>query len=202
MVDNPRDNNPGPEPKGLLALPAELREQIYELLVVKPRKCTITMLSNHDCFASEVSASQPAISYVCHQLRHETLATFYSNNIFLAEVSDRTDLETALRWLSAIGELNVSRLRHLALCGWTRVPFGHMMVRRWVRVVLDLKEGTIEMEDSETLPDRSQLMVAIRNMKESFGAMIAAREGRRFELESLTGLMSGYHSMCEAYKAA
>ncbi|KAK4960179.1 hypothetical protein LTR10_003070 [Elasticomyces elasticus] len=156
MVDNPRDGS-SPQTKGLLALPAELREQIYELLVVKPRK---------------------------------------------SEVSDRTDLETALRWLSAIGELNVSRLSHLALCGWTRVPFGHMMVRRWVRVVLDLKEGIMEMEDSETLPDRSQLMVAIRNMKESFGAMVASREGRRFDLDSLTGLMSGFHSMCEAYKAA
>ncbi|TKA78379.1 hypothetical protein B0A55_04727 [Friedmanniomyces simplex] len=188
-------------PKGVLSLPAELREQIYALLVVKPRN-TITMLSNHACFASEVSASQPALSRVNHQLRHETLATFYSSNVFLAELSEHADLATALRWLESIGEVNVGRLRHLALCGWTRVPFGHMMVRRWVRVVFDLKEGRMELHDSETLPQRSQLMMAIERMKESFGNLVVARGGRRFDSESLIGLMRGFHALCEAHKVA
>ena len=123
---SPKENDET-QAKGLLALPAELREQIYGLIVAKPLN-TITMLSNYDCFSSsEVSALQPAISHVCRQLRHETLATFYGRNVFLAEVSDGLDLRTALRWLNKIGEINVARLRHLVLCGWTRVPFGHMV---------------------------------------------------------------------------
>ncbi|KAK3075615.1 hypothetical protein LTR53_000953 [Teratosphaeriaceae sp. CCFEE 6253] len=189
------------EPTGILSLPAELREQIYETMVGK-LKNTITMLTNYDCFHSEVSASQPAISRVCHQLRHETLATFYSSNVFLAEVSDQADLETALRWLATIGESNVARLRHIALCGWTRVPFGHMMVRRWVRVVLDLKDGTIRFEDCETLPARSNLMRAIEEMKESFGALVTARGGKRFDAKSLGGFLVGFHDMCAAFTKA
>ena len=183
--------------KGLLALPAELREQIYSLIVIKPRN-TITMLSNHSIFASEISATQPALSHVNHQLRRETLDAFYGSNVFVAEVSDRTDLGTALRWLSAIGDVSVGRLRRLVLCGWTRVPFGHMMVRRWVKVSLDLRDGTIEFEDCETLPHRSSLMRAIEDMRESFRALVAARDGG-FDAESLGRFMRGFHNMCEAY---
>ena len=55
---------------GLLGLPPEIREQIYELVVVKDCN-TITMLSNHDCHRSEISASQPVLSRVNRQLRDE-----------------------------------------------------------------------------------------------------------------------------------
>ncbi|KAF2765570.1 hypothetical protein EJ03DRAFT_250063, partial [Teratosphaeria nubilosa] len=93
-------------PQGFLGLPIEIRDHIYELVVVR-QQTTITMLSNFDCHRSEVSACQPAISMVNHQFRAETLPIFYSMNLFLAEVSDRTDLMIASRWLEAIGDDNV-----------------------------------------------------------------------------------------------
>lgn len=185
--------------RGLLALPPELRELIYELLVVKPRN-TITMLSNHDCHRSEVSAAQPGISRVCHLLRIESLSTFYNSNLFLAEVSDRTDLATAKRWLSAIGSANVGCLRNLALCGWSRVPFGHMVCRRWIRIVLDLKEGTMEIEGNATEADRHpHVMRSIEELKKAYREMVEARAGRRFDVESVASLMDGFNALCTAY---
>jgi len=196
-----RTNAPDPPTKerGFLGLPPEIREQIYELLVVKPTN-TITMLSNHNIFKSEVSACQPALCWVNSQIRHEALATFYSNNLFLAEVSDRTDLATAKHWLRAIGDANVGCLRRLALCGWTRAPFGHMVMKRWVKVVLDLKEGTIDFEgDAAEAQRHPHIARSIERLKEAYKEMVQARNGGRFEVASVSSLMDGFHGMCVAY---
>lgn len=185
--------------KGLLGLPPELREQIYELLVVKPTN-TITMLSNHGCYKSEVSASQPALSRVSHQLRDEVLPRFYSNNAFLAEVSHRADLAIAQHWLQAIGDVNVGCLRHLMLCGWTRVPFGHMVSKRWVKVVLDLKEGTMEVQRNATeVEQHPHVVKAVDELKASFREMVEARKGTKFDGESVGSLLHGFHGLCVAY---
>ncbi|RMY28979.1 hypothetical protein D0866_09028 [Hortaea werneckii] len=151
---NPREkssNPPNSFPQNtLLGLPQELRDEISAYLVLKPRDTVVTMLSNYDCHRSEVSAAQPALARVNRQLRKEILPRFYGCNHFLAEVSDPEDLATAKRWLDAIGDENASFLCRLILCGWTRVPFGHMISRRWVKVGLDLQRGTLELEPSKT----------------------------------------------------
>ncbi|KAI7162892.1 hypothetical protein KC352_g26620, partial [Hortaea werneckii] len=90
--------------------PQELRDEITAYLVLKPRDTVITMLSNHACHRSEVSAAQPNLARVNHQLRREILPQFYRSNHFLAEVSDPEDLATAKRWLDAIGDENAGCL--------------------------------------------------------------------------------------------
>jgi len=161
------------------------------------------MLSNYDCYSCEISACQPALSRVSHQLRNEVLPLFYSCNLFLAEVSDHEDLATAKRWLQAIGDANVSSLRRLVLCGWTRVPFGHMVAKRWVRIILNLKEGTIEVEAKSTEDGQHpQVTKAISDMKASFREMAEARRGPRgpwFDVDSVGDLMDGFHGLCTAY---
>ncbi|KAK5132974.1 hypothetical protein LTR08_008337 [Meristemomyces frigidus] len=184
---------------GLLGLPPEIRDQIYELTAAKDRN-TITMLSNHDCHKSEISASQPALSRVNHQLRAEALPTFYNTNLFLAEVSNREDLATAKRWLQAIGDLNVGCLRRVALCGWAKVPFGHMVTQRWVKVFLDLKEGTMEVEPHrEGAEQHPHVAKAVDELKTDFREVVEARQGLEcayFDVESVASLMDAFHWMC------
>lgn len=183
----------------LMRLPAELREQIYQLLVVKPQN-TITMLSNYDCYRSEVSARQPHISFVSHQLRNETLPLFYGANLFLAEVTFTADLEIAKRWLNAIGDENVKSLRRLAICGWTRIPFGHMVSKRCVRIVLDLKDGAIEVEGTASKGGQhSPTTTAIEELKASFLKMVESRNELSFDIESLETLLDGFHALCTVY---
>ncbi|KAK4553460.1 hypothetical protein LTR86_009517 [Recurvomyces mirabilis] len=185
--------------KGFLDLPAELRETIYELLVLKPHN-TITMLTNHDCFRSEISASQPAIAKVNQQLRNEALATFYSNNIFLAEVSDKEDLLIAKRWLRSIGDINVGRLRFLAICGWTKVPFGHMLSRRWVKIMLDLREGFLSVQNNAVEADQHpRILKSVTRLREAFAELVQAREDQRFTAQDLSQFMHGFHELCIAY---
>ncbi|KXL49496.1 hypothetical protein M433DRAFT_158677 [Acidomyces richmondensis BFW] len=183
----------------LMNLPAELREQIYLLLVVKPQN-TVTMLSNYNCYRSEVSACQPTISFVSRQLRKETLPLFYGNNLFMAEITQIVDLEIAKRWLNAIGDENVKSLRRLAICGWTRIPFGHMVSKRWVRIVLDLKNGTIEVEGTGSEAGQySSTIAAIEQLKASFLKMVESRDGLNFDVESLETFLDGFHGLCAVY---
>lgn len=187
----------------LLGLPRELRDEIFSYVIVKPRSTVITMLSNYDCFKSEVSACQPALAGVNHQIRNEVLPAFYGFNTFLAEISEREDLATATRWLNTIGDDNVRSLRRLALCGWTRVPFGHMISQRWVKVVLDLKEGTLELEPSNTgeMTQHPHIEASVEGLRESFRRLSAEQAGRQaagFDAASAARLMRGFHGLCRA----
>jgi hypothetical protein len=192
-----------PAPKGFLSLPQELRDHIYELALVKPRN-TITMLSNYSCFQSEVSAAQPALARVNRQIRQETLPIFYSANLFLAELSDETDLDTAKRWLQAIGDENVKSLRRLVLCGWTEISLDHsMFTKRWIRVVLNLKSGTMEIEARERndfkADERLEKLRSIGELRTSFLRLVEARAGEPFDVQSVTSLMDGFHGLCTLY---
>lgn len=204
---DPRPNSIPDVPRrgqdGLLGLPPEIREQIYDLVVLKSRDPCITMLPNHSSHKSEVSACQPALSVTNRQLREEVLPIFYSTNLFLAEVSWREDLDTAKRWLQSIGDRNAKCLRRLALGGWIRVPFGHMVGKRWVKVILDLKAGTMEMDEGSKEADRHpQVVKSLKDLKASFREVVEAREGLKcawFDVESVGILMEGFHMLCTAY---
>jgi len=122
----------------------------------------------------------------------------YSTNVFLVEVSSRKYLDTALSWLDAIGEVNVDRLRHLKLCGWTTRALRHRTLRKWETILLDLKERRMKMRISETLPRDRELMVPVVSLGGSLSVCTAAREGRSFDTESLVDSMSRFDAMCES----
>lgn len=210
MTNPPRPHaRPSEEPKAFpqntfLGLPQEIRDEIAAYLVLKPRDTVVTMLSNYDCHRSEVSAVQPALARVNHQLRKEILPQFYGGNHFLAEVSDPEDLATAKRWLDAIGDENASCLCRLVLCGWTRVPFGHMISRRWVKVGLDLQRGNLELEPSNTGDEQQHPYVSksIEGLRRSFERLAGASattQRCRFTVAALQHLLDGFHGLCMAY---
>lgn len=183
-------------PKGFLDLPRELRDEIFEYIIVKPTN-TITMLENHNCFQNEVSAAQPAISRVNKQIRAESLPMFYKRNLFLAELTNFMDLLTAKNWLEAIGNLNAGHLRRLALRGWTKVAFGRQKCRLWISCELNLKDGTLEVEGNEAKVDEHRhIFKDMDGMREAYRAMIDAREGRNFDVYSLGRLLDGFHALC------
>ena len=186
-------------PEGLLGLPAELRDCIYALIITKATN-TITMLFDYRCYTDEISACQPALSQVNKQLRRETLATFYTTNIFNAQLDNAADLATAKRWLQAIGDENVRHLRQLCLCGWTRVPFGHMVSRRWVKVILDLGSGELEMEGGDGFSSlHPEVVKRVEDLKGSFREVVQTREGVGFDAASVAGLMDGFSGLCTGY---
>ncbi|KAI6798635.1 hypothetical protein KC363_g5390 [Hortaea werneckii] len=213
MATTPDPNETSKEPKSsvpqntFLGLPQELRDEISAYLVLKPRNTVITMLSNHDCHRSEVSAAQPALARVNRQLRQEILPQFYGSNHFLAEVSDAEDLATAKRWLDAIGDENAGSLCKLVLCGWTRVPFGHMISRRWVKVGMDLQRGRLELEPTGQTgdePPHPYVSKSIEGLRRSFERLAGANHGAgtqrcRFTVAALKHLLDGFHGLCAAY---
>lgn len=155
------------------------------------------MLPHYTSFQSPVSAAQPPLCCVNKQIRAETLPIFYSSNLFLAEVSDDTDLAIAKNWLDTIGDENVRHLQRLALCGWTRVIFGHMICRLWIRVVLNLKDGTLEIEGDEAKVDQSSHVVKdAKELKEAYRDMVEARAEEGFDGDALGRLMDGFHALC------
>lgn len=184
-------------PKGFLDLPRELRDEIFEYLVVKPTN-TITMLeSSQNCAQNEVSAAQPAISRVNRQIRAESLPMFYKRNLFTAELSNFLDLTIAKSWLESIGDHNAACIRRLGLCGWTKVAFGQSKCRLWIRANLNLKDGTLEIEGNEAPVDHHRrIFKDMEGMRKAYQAMIEAREGQDFDLYSLGALMQGFNELC------
>ena len=185
------------QPKGFLDLPQEIRDEIYEYIVVKPTN-TITMLENHNCFQNEVSAGQPAISRVNRQIRAESLPMFYRRNLFMAELSNYLDLTIAKSWLESIGDLNAGCIRRLALCGWTKVEASpRAKIRLWIRVLFNVKDGTLEVEGNE--PHGAGQPTICKDMgavKGAFRALVEARDGRPFDVAALSDVMEGFHRCC------
>ena len=177
-------------------LPSELRDQIYELLILKERNI-ITLITNHDCMHSQVSARQPAIAWVNRQARQEALSILYGTNVFQADLSDGIDLCVAKNWLRAIGDINVARLRHLSLHGATKVPLGHMACRRWIVVEIDLRDGKLQIDGKANEPDRHPHNIeAITNLETSFARLVAGREGQPLDIDALSSLFDGFHGLC------
>lgn len=159
--------------KGFLDLPPEIRDTIYEYVVIKDDS-VITMLSNAHCFQSEISAAQPAICYVNKQIRQESLATFYKRNIFTAEVSFSDDLQTARNWVFALGDEKVALLRKVLLSSWTRGLNDSSGWHRYhVHAMVNPGEGTYVLKANKYLSGGPEAQVRDGNeLEKRFDAFI------------------------------
>ena len=161
------------------------------------------MLSDFDYYRNEISAAPPGLCNVNKQLRHETLPGFYSSNTFSAQLDNEQDLDTAKRWVAAIGNENVRHLRKLALSGWTKVPFGNVCSRRWVKIIVDLKDASLVMESSEPLlmahDEPSDSLNTIEELNEAFKRLVDQRQGGSFDVGTIKMLMDGFNALCSGY---
>ena len=125
---------------------------------------------------------------------------FYKRNLFLAELSNSMDLDTAKNWLEAIGDGNVGSLRRLAVCGWTMIAFGHQKSRLWIRAAFNLKDGTLEIEGNEaTVDEHRHIFKDMGRMRDAYRAMVEAREGVNFDVYSLGQMLERFHALCAEY---
>ncbi|KAK5696902.1 hypothetical protein LTR17_024190 [Elasticomyces elasticus] len=110
----------------LLALPTELRSQIYEYVVLNPRPVVVTRLERRT--GRKAVQAQPALSRTCRSIRMHVLEIYYSQQHFTATFcqtesvySPRShkhrlwSLRRFVQWLHCIGEQNRGYLRSLSM---------------------------------------------------------------------------------------
>ena len=105
-------------PFRFLDLPPEMRNRIYEAVVISARPLHIPSACYH---GKEASAVEPAITRVNKQLRRESLGMFYSMNAFEYHIH-RCDFGYFLAWMDDIGLNNRSQIRDVTLVlkdSWT-----------------------------------------------------------------------------------
>ncbi|KAF7190778.1 hypothetical protein HII31_07937 [Pseudocercospora fuligena] len=67
----------------LLALPAEIRNQIWEYAIPSNASISILTQSYNNQISQVRIASEPELARVCKALRHEVLSAYYSSNEFV-----------------------------------------------------------------------------------------------------------------------
>ena len=100
-----------PNPSPFLKLPAELRNHIYDIVLISTKVFRLDDIFIY-IHPEEVlyPLHQPPLTCVCRQVRSETLPIFYRDNIFFTD--SRIDLfndyvaAISLLWLDAIGGEN------------------------------------------------------------------------------------------------
>jgi len=85
--------------KSLLDLPAELRNHIYQLIF--PGECIYVTRRGDEATRRPVIGDKyaRAITQVCRQTRHESLAIYFHSNTFMFELGHLSYLENLSRWL-------------------------------------------------------------------------------------------------------
>lgn len=101
----------------LFALPAELRNKIYEYALID--QDPIPLYFTHRADRITQSCPGPALLQVCHQIRFEATAMYYTNNTFTIKPWNLLRCEPVLEaWLRAIGPetrkfVSTVRMEHL-----------------------------------------------------------------------------------------
>ncbi|KAK5127818.1 hypothetical protein LTR85_004934 [Meristemomyces frigidus] len=126
------------QPFRFLDLPPELRNRVYDDLVVTeapllPSACQHT---------SRPSAAQPDITRVCRQIRQEALPMFYGLNQFDVHIH-RCDFAYFIDYMDTIGEHNRKHIKIVVLQLMDRLTCGNGLLdfARWCASA----EGTAEM---------------------------------------------------------
>ena len=105
-----KDNTTGtPKTFPFVRLTPELRNRLYEMILVKPEVIDFTDSGDHTELRTAVQ--HPALTRTCRQIRTESLAIFYELNTFLTD-SQYCFCGTQ-SWIQVIGPQNRSRLKQL-----------------------------------------------------------------------------------------
>lgn len=95
-------------PFRLLDLPGEIRNQIYELVLIQHIPVAV-----YACCAR--LQDPPAITQTSRQLRSETLSLFYQRNRFQFEIFSPEEPNTFTPWVNSIGPHNARSLRSVQI---------------------------------------------------------------------------------------
>ena len=98
------------KPFRFLDLPPELRNRVYEEILVSPHTCKIPSICGVHQSWTWLDPIKENILTLSRQVRAEALSIYYGCNTFEAHIH-RTDFAFFTGWLTAIGEENRLRLR-------------------------------------------------------------------------------------------
>jgi hypothetical protein len=95
----------------LLACPAEIREKIYQLLlIIVDVDCPDFSVIIHDRRPKTPGSIYPAILRACRKINTEATATLYEKNLFTFDGS-----EEFLKFVTRVGDTNASLIRYVRL---------------------------------------------------------------------------------------
>lgn len=89
---------------GFLSLPIEIRNKIYEPVLVEPNYLWISPYHTHR------TTSVPPLLITCKSINYEASPIFYGANSFIAD-----HVEYFLQWLKTLGQVNIKYLRDLEM---------------------------------------------------------------------------------------
>ncbi|TKA27961.1 hypothetical protein B0A50_04027 [Salinomyces thailandicus] len=186
----------------LLRLPRELRDEIYTHLF-PPMSASITTPAPHPSSNNSIPiGTQPPSTRVNTQLRHETLPLFYHNTTFQLALTGPIELMVVKAWLRSIGDGNVWCLRRVVMSGWVRVPFGHMVSRRWVELLLDLRDGGVEevvRKDGDGVK-HPRVGAIVERVRAGLKRLeVGGDQGVGVDVKGLCELMEVFYGACVAY---
>nr|OQO27920.1 hypothetical protein B0A51_06419 [Rachicladosporium sp. CCFEE 5018] len=122
----------------ILDLPAELRNQIYELVFVKPDTL------HHDWW-------QPCFTFATRQIRQESLPLFYASTHFCIRIrpgqdGELADIKQAKRWALSLDDKHVRDMRKLSI--HANIPldyFPHLDLVYDLDIGADAYKGTVSL---------------------------------------------------------
>lgn len=118
LCNSNKESQQGVRSIDFLNLPAEIRNRIYEYAVTTSDGRSIEIGHRYP-HVIHTGNAQLTITRVCRQLRHETLAMFYSMNHFVAYLEPTTrehpNKFRVTQWLIAIGEENAKHIINFTL---------------------------------------------------------------------------------------
>lgn len=94
----------------LLALPAELRNRIYEFAIVESTPIDMVMRKRTG------SDAQPGLTRTCRQIRQETLQMFFQDNVFRFDCDNDLDTEQQGILSACASYLPMIKIIQLAVC--------------------------------------------------------------------------------------
>lgn len=120
-------HDPPPEQtSGFFKLSAELRNLIYEDLIIEHDDALWVTADRHSV-AEDIGPgpTPPPITQVSRLLRDETLPIYYGVNTFSISLMRERNVRMAKRWLAAVGDVGVSRMRRLRLRSYAWGEYRH-----------------------------------------------------------------------------
>lgn len=138
----------------LFRLPAELRNRIYELVLMfrHPLGAHRDLMGDWEAEMTPCNVAQPALARTCRAIRSESLPIFYAQNTFVVTL-ELPEEERAVRlWLEAIGGRNRGYLGRLFVergeyrSYFLRVVYFHRARSRFLKRLKYEREVLIEGE--------------------------------------------------------
>lgn len=172
---------------GLFDLPAELRNKIYQLVLIDPRDSLIE-LQRPDRWLKRYNKDEivpwrePALLRTCRTLQREASAIFYKNHSFMVRLGFFSDIKYLTRWLSGIilrcGDEPFKHFNfYVEWCCWDSFEHVRPLVQLFYLRDIQLHGGpALDADSLERLSGRSPSRRRYRSIESDANFQVALKE--------------------------